>query len=193
MKDGASFVEQANQVTFDLANDNGVAERQRRHSQLKWDRKKKKFIKGDGVGADNVKLIRTEGGTRLPISYRSGRFDEWKSTHHRTLPRIGDAEPDSAKQAVFNKGRKYRYNKITQPQVHKQNDAPGKRKKSSNSEDITGQASDSKRKPASRFGSKSVGRVKNELKTVEEIRKARVLKTKRKEKNARPSRRKGKR
>jgi DBP10CT (NUC160) domain len=50
-----------------------------------WD-KKKKFLKGDGTGANNVKLVRMENGTRLPATYRSGRFDEWKSQHRVNLP-----------------------------------------------------------------------------------------------------------
>ena len=40
-------------MTFDLAGDEASVERQRHNSQLKWDKKKKKFIKGDGAGADN--------------------------------------------------------------------------------------------------------------------------------------------
>ncbi|GJJ06257.1 hypothetical protein Clacol_000448 [Clathrus columnatus] len=189
LKDGASFVEQANQVTFDLTNDNGVIERQRRQSQLKWDRKKKKFIKGDGVGADNVKLVRTESGARLPISYRSGRFDEWKSIHHKSLPRVGDAEPDSAGKNTFNGGRKYRHNKMADPkQRDKYSDAPKKHQKEFNTADEDGESSKKGRKVGGRYGSKPIRAVKNELKTVEQIRRARDTKTKRKEKNARPSR-----
>jgi DBP10CT (NUC160) domain len=45
-------------------------------SRNNWDKKKKKFVKGNGTGANNVKLVRTENGTRLPATYRSGRFDE---------------------------------------------------------------------------------------------------------------------
>ena len=96
MKDGASFAEQAAHATFDLTTDEGVTGRQRHDKQLKWDRKKKKFIQGGGEGADNVKIVKTESGARLPASYRSGRFDEWKAKNKTTLPRIGEAEHERA-------------------------------------------------------------------------------------------------
>lgn len=184
-------------MTFDLTNDDGVAVRQRRQSQLKWDRKKKKFVKGDGGGADNVKLVRTESGTRLPISYRSGRFDEWKNAHRRSLPGVGEAEPESARQNTFNGGRKFRHNKMTEPrQRDKYSDAPQRRGKEPDAGETTGQDNNGFRKgrgPGGRYGTKPIGKVKNELKTVEQIRRTRNLMAKRKEKNARPSRRKGKR
>ena len=78
LNDGASsFAKQASNVAFELEGDEGDGKRKRQNT-LTWDKKKKKFIKGDGVGADNVKMIRTESGTKLPATYRSGRFDEWK-------------------------------------------------------------------------------------------------------------------
>ena len=48
-------------------------------SQLRWDRKKKRFLTGDAVGADNKRVIRTESGAFLPATYRSGRFEIWQA------------------------------------------------------------------------------------------------------------------
>jgi ATP-dependent RNA helicase DDX54/DBP10 len=105
LRDGASFVEQARGATFDLATDETVQAQKR--AGLNWD--KKKFAKGGDAGADNVKLVRTESGTRLPASYRSGRFDEWKSKHRARLPKVGEDEGDAGRFARG--GKKFRYSR----------------------------------------------------------------------------------
>ena len=110
LKDGQSFVEQARNATFDLAGDDGIVAKTQRMSQLTWDRKKKKFVQGDGVGADNKKLVRTESGARLPASFRSGRFDEWKAKKRIVLPKVGDLEGDHARGQGSIGINKYRHN-----------------------------------------------------------------------------------
>lgn len=113
LKDGQSFVEQARNVVMDLVGDEGVMNRTQKASQLTWDRKKKKFIQGDGVGADNQKIIRTESGARLPMSYKSGRFEEWKHKKRVTLPKIGEAEGDLAGRVGGLGDKRYRHTKMT--------------------------------------------------------------------------------
>lgn len=76
--DGTSFAEQARSATLDLNGDEGEAQRAQKASQLKWDRKRKRFVKGDGIGSNNEKMIRTESGALLPASFKSGRFAEWQ-------------------------------------------------------------------------------------------------------------------
>lgn len=110
LKDGASFVEQARNATFDLAGDDGIVARTQRASQLTWDRKKKKFVQGDGTGSDNKKLVKTESGARLPASFRSGRFDEWKAKKRMHIPKVGDAEGDHASGQGSTGMNKYRHN-----------------------------------------------------------------------------------
>lgn len=112
LKDGQSFIEQARNVTMDLIGDEGVLSRTQKASQLTWDRKKKKFIQGDGAGADNQKIIRTESGARLPMSYKSGRFEEWKQKKRVTLPKIGEAEGDLAGRVGGLGDKRYRHNKV---------------------------------------------------------------------------------
>ena len=100
---------------MDLTTDEGLPAFTRHHAsaQLKWDRKKKKFVQGSGEGADNVKIIKTESGTRLPATYRTGRFDEWKKQHRTSLPRVGEAENDT--HGRFSSGfKKFKHNKVTQ-------------------------------------------------------------------------------
>jgi len=62
-----------------MAQDEGInAHRPQKASQLKWDRKTKRFGGGGAAGADDKKMIRTESGVSLPASYRSGRYDAWR-------------------------------------------------------------------------------------------------------------------
>jgi len=205
LTDGASFVEQARGATFDLAGDEGVADRKRR--LLNWDKKKKKFVQGGGVGSDNVKLVKTESGTKLPATYRSGRFDEWKAKTHSSLPRVGEMEGEGAhsKHSSGPGGHRFKHHKITESKPLDKLNTDYERKtrqmkkrgeggageaddNSSRTKGPKGLAKGAKAKAGSRYGGKSMGRVKSELKSANEIRKSRKMQEKRKAKNARPTR-----
>lgn len=199
LQDGASFAEQAKYSTFDLTTDEGVAEKKRRDSQLKWDRKKKKFVKGDGAGADNVKMIKTESGAKLPISYRSGRFDEWKAKTRKDMPKVGEMESSKSSRTA---SKKFSHNKVTAPKAldrlaHDYERKLRVSKKKAQAAAPKGEPSPPPvgkkgKKPlkAGRWKGKTIGRVKTELKTVDQIRRQRDLIRKRREKNARPSKKK---
>jgi ATP-dependent RNA helicase DDX54/DBP10 len=208
LRDGASFAEQARNVTFGLVGDEGVAERKRR--QLTWDKKKKKFVKGDGTGADNVKMVKTESGTKLPATYRSGRFDEWKATNRVQLPNIGDAEPQSRGRPNRGAGgRKFKHQKVVaaKPLDKLAKNYDRKLRHIRKREESGEQSADPARPSANgvdkvkgkgpkiggRYGGKPLARVKTELKTTEQIRKGRNMLAKKRAKNARPSRKRGKR
>ncbi|GAA5824264.1 hypothetical protein JCM3770_004377, partial [Rhodotorula araucariae] len=97
LTNGDSFVAQAQHSTYDITGrgdtEGTPAEAMsQRASTLKWDRKSKKFIRADQVGADNKKLIRTESGQRLPASFKAGVFDEWQKKTRVSVPRVGDSE-----------------------------------------------------------------------------------------------------
>jgi len=199
LTDGASsFAEQARGATFDLTGDEGTAA-DRKRRQLNWDKKKKKFIKGDGIGSDNVKLVKTEGGTRLPATYRSGRFDEWKAKSRVSLPKIGEAENEGSRgrRSGGPGGRTFKHNRLVAAKpLHKLN-KDYERKMRLTGKKAGGDGGDARPPPASpkkagrvsgRYGGKSMGRVKTELKTAEQIRKGRKMLEKRKAKNARPTR-----
>ncbi|KAJ7680356.1 P-loop containing nucleoside triphosphate hydrolase protein [Mycena polygramma] len=193
LTDGASsFAEQARGATFDLTGDEGVADRKRR--QLNWDKKKKRFVKGDGVGADNVKLVKTENGTRLPATYRSGRFDEWKAKSRVALPKIGEAENETShRRPVGIGGQRFRHNKS---EAAKPLDKLGnnyERKVRQLKKKAESQEGESSSRPTSgsrggRYGGKPLARVKTELKTSEQIRKSRKALDNRRAKNGRPTR-----
>ncbi|KAK4703207.1 ATP-dependent RNA helicase DDX54/DBP10, partial [Phenoliferia sp. Uapishka_3] len=94
---GDSFVSQAAHATYDVSG-RGDTEGTpadallQRASSLRWDRRTKKFVKGDGVGADNKKLIKSESGQKLPASFKSGVFDEWRRKERISVPKVGEAE-----------------------------------------------------------------------------------------------------
>jgi len=192
LTDGASsFAQEARKATFDLTNDEVTAERRKR--QLTWDKKKKKFIKGDGVGADNVKLVKTESGTRLPATYRSGRFDKWKAQSRVSLPKIGEAEGERplGRRTTRPGERRFKHNKVTpaKPLDKRRTDYAQKVKQLKKKEVDPGVGPP---QPAAgkkgRYGGKPIGRVKSELKTNEQIRKGRKLMEKKRAKNSRPRR-----
>lgn len=172
---------------------------------MKWDKKKKKFVKGTGEGADNVKMVKTESGAKLPATYRSGRFDEWKQQHRVSIPRVGEAEEEGPRRGGGGPGgRKYRHKQVVaaKPLDKFRTDYEKKTKKFKSSEQEGGgdgpSRGGSSRPPpgrkGSRFGGKPMGKVKNELKTVDQIRKSRKVAEQKKAKNARaPPRGKGRR
>jgi ATP-dependent RNA helicase DDX54/DBP10 len=117
---GTNFTSQAAAASFSLTADRKAAALPlgdgddadllpQRASALRWDRKTKRVVRGDGTGADNKKLIRTESGVRLPASFHSGRFDAWRSAQRVHLPKIGEAELPRAKSFAPIPGRQYRH------------------------------------------------------------------------------------
>jgi ATP-dependent RNA helicase DDX54/DBP10 len=180
-------------ATFDLAGDEGVAAQKRARSKMTWSKKKKNFVRGDGTGADNVKMVKTESGTKLPATYRSGRFDEWRNKARVSLPRIGEAEPE---RRLPNRKR-FKHTSVTVAKpldklaTSYERKARVRKKLEAVGPDVEGEPIRKGRhsvKGPSRYRGKPIGRVHSELKTAEQIRKVRKLVDKRKAKNARPSR-----
>lgn len=206
LRDGASFVEQARTATFDLASDEAVAQQKR--AALNWDKKKKKFVKGDGAGADNVKMVRTESGAKLPATYRSGRFDEWKTKQRVGLPKVGEAENETVRRGRGSfgaGGQRYKHQKITQAKpldkLHTSYERKSRQLKKQSADGGNAEVKPARGGPPAargsrgegRFAGKSAGRVKSELKNAEQIRKTRKTYEQKRAKNARPSKKKGRR
>jgi ATP-dependent RNA helicase DDX54/DBP10 len=147
-------------------------------------------VQGDGVGADNVKMVKTESGTKLPATYRSGRFDEWKAKMRVSLPRVGEAEAE--RRPSVQDSRRFKHNKTVEAKpldkLHKNYDRKVRQKRK---EGAVGRGESTNptlgTKAGGRYGGKPTSRVKSELKTVEQIRKGRKIVEKKKSKNARPS------
>ncbi|KAF9999645.1 ATP-dependent RNA helicase dbp10, partial [Modicella reniformis] len=95
----SSFLEQATHATMNLNGDERET-MNRTKNTVKWDAKKKKFVKGMGIGADNKKLITTESGNKISASFKSGRFSEWQQKTKTNLPRSGETELPSSRAAL---------------------------------------------------------------------------------------------
>ncbi|KAK0555548.1 ATP-dependent RNA helicase dbp10 [Tilletia horrida] len=222
---GASFVEQARQATFGLSTDEATLGTQtQRVNATRWDTKKNKFIKGDGTGSDNKKIIRTESGTRLPASFRSGRWEEWKREKRLDMPKVGEQELERGSAGGGGGGssgkKSFRHTKMQAPKpldkFAKDYDAKLKkrqrREEAATGANAAGPSGSSSSGPEGSRGKPPVGknkvmgkkggdkkrtssssssgrRAKSELRSAADIQKSRAALAKRKEKNARPSKR----
>ncbi|KAI0699545.1 DEAD-domain-containing protein [Cytidiella melzeri] len=199
LRDGTSFVEQARGVTFDLASDEALQKQKRR--EMRWDKTKKKFVQGTGEGADNVKLVKTESGVKLPATYRSGRFDEWKAKSRKGIPRVGEEEAVGSRATGGGKGgRKWKHTKVEEakPLDKLRVDYERKSRQLSKKSGQDGpappptashKAAKGKKKLVGRPGTRSGGKARNELKTADQIRKSRHIEERKKLRNARPNKR----
>ncbi|KAL0882577.1 hypothetical protein ABMA27_001030 [Loxostege sticticalis] len=82
----------ASSAELDMGADSGEAARAR-SNQLRWDRKRKKMVHVDPDGGR--KMIRTESGGRVPASFRSGRYDEWRKRNAQVEDDPDDPAPDT--------------------------------------------------------------------------------------------------
>jgi ATP-dependent RNA helicase DDX54/DBP10 len=184
----SNFTQASRHVTMDLTADEktGFAEPR---SIVRWDKRHKKYVsrRNDEDGSKGGSaLVRGESGTKIAASFRSGRFEAWKRDKRvGRLPRVGETENSilSADMNASLSGRKYRHNKQQAPkQADKLRDDYEKKKK---------QFEAAKERQAASLGGAAAaygGRgAKNELRSNEDIRKERKLKEKRRDKNARPS------
>lgn len=174
---GSNFVEAARGVTMDLNNDDskGFGEPSKARG-MRWDKKSKKYVAraNDEDGSKGAKMVRGESGQKIAASFRSGRFDAWKKSNKiDRLPRTGEMETPSNN---FDRGRRYKHKAEKAPkEADKFRDDYYKRKKKVESA------------REKRIGKFKDGGAKNELRGVDDVRKQRKLTEKRKEKNARPT------
>ncbi|SGZ26988.1 BQ5605_C025g10017 [Microbotryum silenes-dioicae] len=169
LTNGESFVAQAAQSQYDVSG-RGDTEGTpadatlQRASALRWDRRTKKFVRGDGVGADNKKLVRSESGQKLPASFKSGVFDEWKRKQRISVPKVGEAELQGKTTIAPGGEKKYRH-KAGVPKTDRATD---------------------KRKGRTVGKPGRLGGAPGGLKTADEIRKERVEKEKRVRRSTQP-------
>lgn len=199
-----NFTEASRHATMDL---NGDENPSRTFGQpvstVRWDKRHKKYVSraNDEDGSKGAKLVRGESGVKIAASFRSGRFDAWKKGKRiGRLPRVGETENPglASSSGVAGGGKKFKHVREKAPkmpdklrgdyeQQKKKYDAAKKRQQevrddlpSANNNSGGG---DSKKGHKGKPGG---------LNTVDDIRKARDLKAKRRDKNARPSKKKAK-
>ncbi|KAB8342715.1 hypothetical protein FH972_022315 [Carpinus fangiana] len=212
------FVDAARGATMDL----GMDESQRgfglpsKVNQMRWDKRAKNYVSkaNDEDGSKGARFIAGESGQKIAASFKSGRFDAWRRSHKlERMPRTGDVEKAGA-QAAGGPGRgaaggrgargghagarrgargghfaerapkrpdKYR------DDYHKQKEKfNAARERAAGAEGARGgRGGGPGNVPAGR-------RVKSEIRGTDDIRKARAEKEKRRDKNARPAKKKRK-
>ncbi|KXX73091.1 ATP-dependent RNA helicase dbp-10 [Madurella mycetomatis] len=179
------FVEAARDATMDLANDEGAkAFGVPTRSKMRWDKRHSKYVAraNDDDGSRGAKMIRGESGVKIAASFQSGRFDKWRRANRLgRLPQVGEAEKANLVRnfGSHGGGGGPRYK-------HKMEKAPKDADKYRDDYHI-------RKKRVAEAKEKRVGKYKDgegsrrELKNASDIRKARQLKEKKREKNARPS------
>ena len=177
----SNFLEAARGVTMDLNNDDSAkafAEPSRPNG-MRWDKKSKKYVArvNDEDGSKGSKMIRGESGQKIAASFRSGRFDAWKRANKvGRLPRTGDSESSQTKTSLAG-GRRFKHKSEQAPKDADKfrDDFHKKRRK----------VEAAKEKRIGRFRE---GAGKNEIRGMDDVRKQRGLKERRRDKNARPGR-----
>lgn len=176
------FLDQARGATMDLNNDEDAGFKTANKAGLRWDKKSKKYVSraNDEDGSKGAKMIRGESGQKIPASFKSGRFDAWRKANRvERLPRVGEQERASAHFANNDGGKRFK---------HKQERAPKEADRFRDDYHVRKKrVAEAKEK---RMGKFADGQGKNELRGAEDVRKLRKLAERRKDKNARPSRKK---
>lgn len=175
----ADFVMASRNATMDLGMDEasgrGFGEAR---GIMRWDKRQKKYVRRtndeDGSRGDQ-RLVRGESGQKIAASFRSGRFDAWRKKERMgSMPRVGETEAPSTGPGSRFGEKRYRHKKEAMPkQADKYRDDYDKKKK--------------KFAAAKERNAAATGNTR-EVRDNEAIRKARNLKEKRREKNARPQR-----
>ncbi|MCJ1472371.1 ATP-dependent RNA helicase dbp10 [Lambiella insularis] len=182
----SNFVQAARNATMDLTNDDGdkgFAEPSRARG-MRWDKKNKKYVAraNDEDGSKGTKMVKGEGGGKIAASFRSGRFDRWRKENRvERLPRVGEAERSGSNSGGrgtgFGVGKRFKHKLEKAPkEADKYRDDYHKRKK---------MVEAAKEKRIGRF---KEGKGKSEVKGVDDVRRDRRSKERRKEKTARPQR-----
>jgi ATP-dependent RNA helicase DDX54/DBP10 len=174
----ANFVSAARAAEMSLVNDEiqGFADASK--PRMRWDKKSKKYVSraNDEDGSKGAKMVRGESGQKIAASFRSGRFDDWRKANKIKMQRVGEMEAPNRSSQFNGGGRHYKHKAEKAPkQADRYRDDYHVQKK---------RVQEAKEK---RIGHFKDGGAKSELKDVDTVRKQRRVQEQRKEKNARPS------
>lgn len=188
----SDFTSAARTATMDLVGDENASNKPTQI--MRWDKRHKKYVRrsnDDDGSKGGQRLVRGESGAKIAASFRSGRFDAWKKANRiGRIPRVGEKETGGESgTGTLGIKQKYKHKKTTEAKAPDKfrDDYEKKRKRMREvreREKEMGMQRHSNGQGRDARGVKK-GRITN---SVEDIRKARKLKEKRREKNARPSR-----
>lgn len=107
---GSTFDQETSAVQFDMTGDDDDAVMKLKTS-VKWDRKKKKFVRDDS-NDPKKKKIRTESGAWIPASYKSNAYKEWQNKNKVDGANSDDDDGDKQESSHFKvvgggRGRKW--------------------------------------------------------------------------------------
>jgi len=190
-----SFIEQMGSATMDLMGDDDKALKKNQKGTLKWDTKKKRFIR-ETIGSDNKKRIKTESGNVILASYKSKRFEEWQKKTKIEIPRTGEKELENSANAAdlsqLYKSHRVIHTKMTPGNPNSKNqqrkkarlEAEARREGKIDNNTVTIKKHKGRRLRVVKH--KTTGdHAKNELRTAVQITKDRKIKERRREKNGR--------
>lgn len=182
----SNFTAASRDAAMDLNGDDGQKHFGEPRSTMRWDKRHKKYVarQNDEDGSKGARMVRGESGAKIAASFRSGRFQSWKKGKRMSgIPRVGEAEQPGMGHGMNPGGRgaggrfKHHQNRAPKRADPLRHDYEKMKKKNDAARERQGPAAAS-------------SRGKSEIKSTEDIRKARKLKQRRQEKNARPQRKK---
>ncbi|KAI1503862.1 P-loop containing nucleoside triphosphate hydrolase protein [Biscogniauxia marginata] len=197
-----NFVEAARAATMDLTNDEGAKSfGVPARARMRWDKKAGKYVSRDNDedgSRGGAKLVRGESGVKIAASFQSGRFERWKKAQRLgRAPRVGEPEkrggvaPRAPTEAGAGAGKGEMMTTTTMTTKkyrHRQEKAPKDADKYRDDYHVRKRrVAEAREKRVGRFRDGAGSR--KEIKTAEDIRKARKLREQRLAKNARPARR----
>ncbi|XP_048412630.2 ATP-dependent RNA helicase DDX54 [Stegostoma tigrinum] len=97
--EGTSFEQQASGAVLDLMGDE-TQDMQKKKQMLKWDRKKKRFIRDT---SQENKKIKIESGRYISASYKKNIYEEWKKKN-KIDERVSDDEAENEQRNYRKKG-----------------------------------------------------------------------------------------
>jgi len=188
-----NFTEAARSATMDLAMDESSKTFGEARSIMRWDKRHKKYVRrdndDDGSKNSGKRLVRGESGAKIAASFRSGRFDRWKQENRiKRVARTGEAEgktslgtssmpaPGGVAPGAGGFGKRFRHKTLKMPKAPDKfrEDYEKQKKKATGAKERT--------------ENMAMSGNKKELRSVDHMVKERRAKEKRREKNARPSR-----
>ncbi|KAJ9663655.1 ATP-dependent RNA helicase dbp10 [Neophaeococcomyces mojaviensis] len=218
IEDAAYSVNQANDfttaargATMDLNGDENTGSNPTQI--MRWDKRHKKYVRrtNDEDGSKGKRLVRGESGAKIAASFKSGRFDAWRKANKiNRVPRVGEKESEggagAGARSMLGVKQRFKHKKMTEAKAPDRfrDDYEKRKKKVREARDQArevgvvekervggGGAKAKGKKGSATVGGGDVrgvrkGKITN---SVEDIRKARKSMEKKREKNARPSRR----
>lgn len=85
---GGNFISEANQATFDIDGEDDKI--QVHKAKVQWDKKKGDYKKNQ----DDRKYIISESGQKIPASFKSGKYDQWRQKHNLGKIKVGGMEKE---------------------------------------------------------------------------------------------------